>query len=213
MNLTVARIGAAIDAVSVAGFAICMLIGFDFGSYLVCMFLAFGFVMMISGFHAESDKEHEVAADTALVLSGVYAVLVLLVYFAQTTAVRLDSLGDEALRIIDYERFGLFFSYDLLGYGIMSLATFFIGFTINAKTKVDKWLKWLLMIHGAFFIGCFLIPMLGLFNPKNSGLDWIGTLILEMWCLYFLPVCILSYFHFTDRSKGERAALISKMDK
>jgi len=102
------------------------------------MFLAFGFVMMLAGFHAESDEEHKVAANTAMVLSGVYAVLILLVYFAQATAVRLDSLGDEALRIIDYKRLGLFFSYDLLGYGVMSLATFFIGLTINAKSRSDK---------------------------------------------------------------------------
>lgn len=127
MNFTVAKIGAAIAAISVVGFDICMLIGFDFGNYLVCMFLAFGFVMMTSGFHAESDRGHKVAANTALVLSGVYAVLILLVYFTQTTAVRLDSLGDEVLRIIDYKRLGLFFNYDLLGYGIMALATFFIG--------------------------------------------------------------------------------------
>jgi hypothetical protein len=164
------------------------------------MFLAFGFVMMIAGFHAESDKEHKVAANTALVLSGVYAVLILLVYFAQATAVRLDSLGDEALRIIDYKRLGLFFSYDLLGYGVMSLATFFIGLTINAKSRSDKWLKGLLMVHGAFFIVCFLIPMLGVFNSKQSGVDWIGTLILEVWCCYFLPICILSYLHFANKS-------------
>lgn len=94
---------------------------------MVCMFFAFGFVMMTSGFHAESDRGYKVAANTALVLSGVYAVLILLVYFTQTTAVRLDSLGDEVLRIIDYKRLGLFFNYDLLGYGIMALATFFIG--------------------------------------------------------------------------------------
>ncbi len=200
MNLTVAKIGAAIAGVSVIGFTICMLIGFDFGSYLVCMFLAFGFVMMVSGFHAESDEEHKVAANTALVLSGVYAVLILLVYFAQMTAVRLDSLGEEALRIIDYERFGLFFSYDILGYGVMALSTFFIGLTINAKSRVDRWLKGLLMVHGIFFIACFLIPMLGVFNSEMDGAHWIGTLILEVWCLYFLPICILSYLHFENRS-------------
>ncbi|MCG1013042.1 hypothetical protein JT739_10605 [Tepidanaerobacter sp. GT38] len=200
MNFTVAKIGAVITALSVIGFAICMLIEFDFGSYLVSMFIAFGFVMMIAGFHAESDNEHKVAANTALVLSGVYTVLILLVYFAQTTAVRLDSLGEEALRIIDYKRLGLFFSYDLLGYGVMSLATFFIGLSINARSRLDKWLKWLLMFHGVFFIGCFLAPMLGMFSSKMDGADWIGMLILEVWCIYFLPICILSYLHFANTS-------------
>jgi len=156
-------------------FAICMLIEFDFGSYLVCIFLAFGFVMMVAGFHAESDEEHKVAANTALALSGVYAVLILLVYFAQTTAVRLDSLVDEALIIIDYKRFGLFFSYDLLGYGVMSLATFFIGLTINAKSRSDKWLRGLLMVHGIFFISCFVAPMFGVFNSEMNSIECKGN--------------------------------------
>jgi len=56
------------------------------------------------------------------------------------------------------------------------------------------------MVHGAFFIGCFLTPMLGVFNSKQSGVDWIGTLILEVWCCYFLPICILSYLHFANKS-------------
>jgi len=120
-----------------------------------------------------------------------------LVYFAQTTAVRLDSLGNEALRIIDYERYGLFFSYDLLGYGIMALATFFIGLTINAKSRSDKWP---LIVYGVFFVGCFLLPMFGVFNSEMDGADWIGTLILEVWCCYFLPICILSYLHFEKKS-------------
>lgn len=201
MNSTIAKTGAAMAAVSVAGFAVCMLLGFDFGSYFVCMFLAFGFIMMIAGFHAESDEKHKVAANAALVLSGVYAVLILLVYFAQTTAVRLDSLGDEALKILDYKRLGLFFSYDILGYGIMALATFFISLTINARSGRDKWLKGLLMVHGIFFIGCFLTPMLGVFNPDMNGAYLIGTLILEIWCAYFLPVCILAYLHFANRSR------------
>lgn len=200
MNSAVAKIGAMIAGISVIGFALCMLFDFDFGSYLVCMFLAFGFVMMTAGFHAESDKEHKAAANTALVLSGVYAVFILFVYFAQTTAVRLDSLGEKALALLDYSRFGLFFYYDLLGYGVMSLSTFFIGLTINAKTVPDKWLKGLLTVHGIFFVSCFIIPMLGVFRSDMTGADRIGTLILLVWCLYFLTVCILSYFHFAKKA-------------
>lgn len=202
MNSTVAKSGSAITAVSVLGFAMCMLIGFDFGYYLAGLFIAFGFVMMIAGFHAESGKEHQVAANTALAFSGVYAVLILLVYYAQNTAVRLDPLGEEALSIIDFKRFGLFFSYDQLGYAVMSLATFFIGLTIDAKSRADKWLKGLLMVHGVFFIVSFIVPMLGVFRPETDGAAWIGTLILEAWCIYFLPICILSYFHFAKERSG-----------
>jgi len=204
MNTFVGKIGAAIAAISVVGFAACMLLGFDFGSYLVCMSLAFGFLMMIAGFHADSSKEHKAAANTALVLSAVYAALILIVYFAQNTVVRLGSLGEEALKILDYKQLGLFFCYDLLGYGVMSLSTFFISFTINEKSRLNKWLKLLLMLHGVFFIPCFIMPMLGVFSPEMKGADWIGTLILELWCLYFLPICVLSYLYFSRGAINKR---------
>ncbi|HHW46848.1 MAG TPA: hypothetical protein GXX17_08100 [Clostridiales bacterium] len=167
------------------------------------MFLAIGFVMMVSGFHAESDREHKVTANTALVFSGVYAVLILLIYFAQITAVRLDMLSEEALKILDYKRFGLFFSYDLLGYGVMSLAAFFIGLAIKAESRLDKWLKGLLIAHGAFFISCIITPILGVFNSEMDSAYWIGMLILEFWCCYFLPICILSYLHFAKIGKKQ----------
>ena len=208
MDYTIATIGALINAASVIGFAACMLIGFDFGSYLTCMFLAFGFVMMMAGFHAECPPQHKIAANTALAFTAVYTGLILLVYFAQVTAVRRDVLGDEALRIMDYKRFGLFFSYDLLGYSMMALATFFMGLTISAQSTADKWLKRLLLIHGVFFISSFIFPMLGVFSADLEGADWIGTLILEIWCVYFLPISILSYRHFARHGSGTRCGSV-----
>ena len=62
----------------------------------------------------------------------------------------------------------------------MLKATFFIGITINVKSRADKWLKGLLMVHGVFFISSFFVPMFGVFNRDMYGADWIGTLILEV---------------------------------
>ena len=97
MNRTIARIGAMIVMISVLLFAICMLIPFDFGSYFVCMLLPIGYIMMTAGFCYESDENHRVAANVGMIFAAIYAVLVFLVYFAQTTAVRLDSLSEQAL--------------------------------------------------------------------------------------------------------------------
>ena len=196
MNQKVGMAGSAIAGLSVLCFAACMLIKFDFGSYLVCMFLAIGYVMMAAGFQAECVPENKAAGSLGLVFAGVYAALVLLVYYAQTTAVRLDPLSDTAMRLLDYKRFGLFFSYDLLGYGMMALSTFFIGSTIAASNRRNKALKWLMMIHGIFFISCFIMPMLGVFSPDADSPEWIGILTLEVWCAYFLPVTVLAYLHF-----------------
>ena len=122
---------------------------------------------------------------------------IFLVYFAQTTAVRLDSLNEQAMNILDYSRGGLFFNYDLLGYGMMALSTFFVGLTIDAKSKADKWLKYLMIIHGVFFLSCFIMPMTGaLSSMSNGGANIGGVIALEFWCAYFIPVGVLAFIHF-----------------
>ena len=202
MNQIIAKIGSIIVTTTVLLFAVCMLISFNFGSYFVCMLLPIGYIMMIAGFCNESDENHKVAVYIGMTFAAIYAVLILLVYFAQTTAVRLDSLNEQAIRILDYSRGGLLFSYDLLGYGMMALSTFFIGLTINAKTKADKWLKSLMIIHGIFFFCCFIMPMTGVFSSMSNGEPSIGGVIaLEFWCAYFLPIGVLAYRHFRNDNK------------
>ncbi|MCM1284344.1 MAG: hypothetical protein NC242_12045 [Roseburia sp.] len=91
----------------------------------------------------------------------------------------------------------LFFSYDLPGYGMMALSTFFLGLAIDAKTKADKWLKYLMMIHGIFFLSCFIMPMTGVFRSMSNGETNIGdAMALEFWCAWFTPIGILSILHF-----------------
>lgn len=199
MNKTIAKIGSIIVALTIILFAIFMVTS-KFGSYFVCIFLALGYLMMIAGYHNESSDDRKVAANVGLIFGCIYVVLILLVYFAQTTAVRTDSLNEQATRILDYSRGGLLFCYDLLGYGMMALSTFFIGLTIQPKKKKDKWIKYLMMIHGMFFFGCLIMPMTGVFSASMSeGSDSIGGIIaLEFWCAYFLPIGILSIFHFKN---------------
>lgn len=202
MNRNIAKTGSVMVTAAVLLFAVCMLISFDFGSYLVCMLLPVGYIMMAAGFCAESDGEHRAAAYVGMTLSAVYAGLVLLVYFAQVTAVRLDPLGEQAMGILDYSRGGLYFSYDLLGYGMMALSTFFVGLAISPETKADQWLKYLMMIHGVFFFGCFLMPMTGIFRSMSDGETSLGGVIaLECWCAYFLPVGVLACRHFGRENK------------
>ena len=205
MNQKIAKTGAVIVTASILVFAVCMLIPFNFGSYFRCMLLPIGYIMMVSGFCNECKQENKVAAYVGMTFAGIYAVFVLLVYFAQTTSVRFEELDGVALRILDYSQGGLFFSYDLLGYGMMALSTFFIGLTIEAETKADKWLKYLLIIHGVFFVGCFIMPMTGVFRSMASGENSMGgVLALEFWCAYFTPIGILSWLHF---SKMEQIAI------
>lgn len=197
MNQRIPRIGAVIVAAAVVLFAICMIVNFPFGSYFVCMFLPIGYIMMAAGFQHESGEERRVSANVGMVFAAIYAALIFLVYFAQTTSVRLESLDEQAIKILDFQRGGLLFNYDLLGYGMMALSTFFIGLSMKAESRADKWLKRLMILHGIFFISCFIMPMTGAFTSMTDGKNGSGsTIALLCWCAYFLPIGILSYRHF-----------------
>ena len=199
MNRTVSKIGAAVVTVTVFLFAVFILMDFTFGSYFVCMLLPIGYIMMAAGFQHESDEKTRVSANIGLILAAVYAVLILLVYDAQTTTVRLEKLNEQAVRILNYAKGGLMFNYDLLGYGMMALSTFFIGLSIRAENKPDLWLKRLMLIHGVFFFSCFLMPMTGMFTGMANGEKGNGgDIALLFWCAYFLPIGVLAWKHFSN---------------
>ena len=198
MNNKIGKIGSIINAITVLAFAIFMLIDFSFGSYFVCIFLALSFVLMIATFENECTKENKVAGKVAMIFSAIYATLIVIVYFTQCTTVQNEVLSETAKQVLEYKRFGLLFNIDLLGYGMMALSTFFIGLTIDIKNQKDKVLKILLLLHGIFFISCLIMPMLGIFKPSDGTTTSGGVIAMEIWCLYFLPIGILSYLHFKE---------------
>ena len=193
----ISKTGSAIVTVTVLLFAIFLIINYSMGSYFVCLILPTGFIMMTAGLHNECEGDRKVAADTGLILAAVYAAFIMLVYFAQLTTVKNEQLNEQAANLLEFGRFGLIFNYDLLGYGVMALSTFFTGLSMKPKDKADKWLRALLMIHGVFYFSCTFMPITGMFARMSSGGDGIGgRLALVAWCIYFLPVGILSFLHF-----------------
>ena len=80
---------------------------------------------------------------------------------------------------------------------MMALSTFFLGLSIKAENKTDKWLKGLMLLHGIFFVGCFVTPMTGAFTAMADGATGNGgTIALLFWCAYFFPIGVLAYRHF-----------------
>ena len=60
----------------------------------------------------------------------------------------------------------------------------------------------LMMIHGIFFIGCFIMPMTGMITGMASGKTSNGGVIaLVCWCVYFLPIGFLAYRHFRGQHR------------
>ncbi len=199
-NKMISKAGSAIVTVTVFLFALFLIINFSLGSYFVCLILPIGFIMMTAGLHNECDSDHKVAANIGLILAAVYGTLIMLVYFAQLTTVNNEQLTEQAEKVLSMAKGGLIFNYDMLGYGVMALSTFFTGLSMKPKNKTDKRLKALLMIHGVFYFSCTFMPMTGMFANMSSGGSGIGgRLALVVWCVYFLPIGILSYHHFRKR--------------
>ena len=207
MNRIVSRIGALIVTVTVFFFMVFLIIGFTYGSYFVCLFLPIGYIIMAAGLQHESSEERKVAANIGLITAAVYAVFIMLVYYSQLTTVSLEKLDGLTKKVLDYRSGSLMFNYDLLGYGMMALSTFFIGLSMEAETKADKWLRGLMLVHGIFFISCVFMPLTGVFAHMGDGDHYDaspmggGVIALIIWCIYFLPIGILAFIHFEKKNR------------
>ena len=200
LNKLLSKVGSAIVTVTVFLFALFLIINFSMGSFFVCLILPVGFIMMTAGLHNECEDDRKVAANIGLILAAVYSTFIMFVYFTQLTTVKNEQLSEQAAKLLDMGKFGLIFNFDLLGYGLMALSTFFTGLSMKPKNKTDKWLKALLMIHGVFYFSCTFMPITGLFARMSSGGNGIGgRLALVVWCVYFLPIGILSFIHFREK--------------
>ena len=199
LNKMIPKAGSAIVTVTVFLFALFLIINYSMGSYFVCLILPLGFIMMTAGLHNECENDRIVAANIGLTLAAVYCTFIMLVYFTQLTTVKNEYLNEQAANLLTMGKCGLIFNFDLLGYGIMALSTFFTGLSMKAENKADKWLKALMMIHGVFYFSCTFMPMTGIFSKISSGGDGLGgRLALVAWCVYFLPIGVLSFLHFRE---------------
>ena len=205
MNRALGAWTSALNVLCVAGFAAGMLTGFLYGSYVTSIGIALSLVGMACAFAADAPAERRAAGLCGVAFGGMYALCNTAINFTQMTTVRHGTLSATADALLNYQRFGLAFNLDLLGYGLMALSTFFTGLALVAETRADRWLRGLLMVHGAFAPACFVMPMLGLFHEGMAGSDWIGTVALLGWCAYFIPIGVLSVMHFARGSRGAAA--------
>lgn len=212
MNRKLGMYSASLSLLSVIAFALSMIIRSDTASYISSMFIAWGIVPMVCSFASIAKQEVKAASYTSMVFAAIYGMFIAAIYFAQLTTLRTD-LTEQAAILLDYKKFNLFFNYNLLGYGFMALSVFFAALTLDAKSKGEKWLKRLMLIHGVFWITGFIMPMLGVFKTDMAGGELAGVLVLEFWCAYFTPICVLSYRHFKNTGVETLRGKQSKAEK
>ena len=195
MNKSLGLVSSIIVTICTTIFLITLITGSIYLSYFVCLVLSWGFVLLICSFASSVEVEKKALSFGAISFAVIYSCFVSVVYFSQLTIVRYGNLSDQLLRVFDFQYPGsLMFVFDLFGYGMMAISTFLIAFVINPKFKA---LRILLFIHGLFALSCILMPILNVFNNSmGSDFDLMGTIALIFWCIYFIPIGVLSYRYF-----------------
>ncbi len=200
MNKKIGFISSIIMSSAIAIFLICLIIALFIQnivtenlSYGGCAILSWAWVATSCVYSCFAKKERLAAAKIGIAIGVIYSTIISIVYFTQITTVLYKSVDEKILQAFSFTSSGSWlFNLDLLGYGLLAISTFFIGLTLQVHNKIDKVLKILLMLHGVFFV-CMFVPVLPL-PATNQGNG--GTIALICWCLFFLPICILSTLHY-----------------
>ena len=209
-NHQLGRLGANVAFSSIFLFALFMLLPDKVISVSLSsaasLFISLGYLVMTCALASLADNESKGSALAALAIAAIYATLICFVYFTQITTVWQKAAPEQMLQALVYQPGTWMFNIDMLGYAMLGLSTFFAGLVIKPQGKQDLWLRRLLMIHGIFFIMCLIMPVLGVFTQTSgAGGDLFGILVLEFWCLYFLPVTWL-FGGYMKRLGGMKAA-------
>lgn len=184
---------------AVVAFGSLMLLRLDYGAYAASMAISWTYLLLVCSFYVAAGSNEKVAALAGVAFGTLYAGFVTCVYFIQLTSVLNQTASADNLALLTYQELGSpMFNLDLLGYGLMAVSTLFIGLTIVGTSLADRWLRLLLIVHGAFAPMCVVLPISNVFGamPSADG-DATGVAVLLFWCVYFIPVGILSIYHFS----------------
>ncbi|MTI66990.1 MAG: hypothetical protein FH753_10405 [Firmicutes bacterium] len=197
MNKRISILSSIILAISIVIFFVSLVLSLierkpilDMVSYGACIFLSWSYVVTVIGSCKLCKKDKLIAAEAGKFFGVIYSVFVSLVYFTQLTVIKHKVLPIEIVSVFDYSfTDSWMFSIDIIGYGIMALSTFFVGLTIEPQDKINKVLRYLLLIHGIFII-CIYLPMTPIFLGDSDGAT-TGIIALLFWCMMFLPIALL----------------------
>jgi hypothetical protein len=184
-------------------FALSMVLGNNSLSFGSCMILSWSYVTLTCAFVTNVSNGKKSLGYAGVIFAAIYSAFITLVYYTQLTTVNQNAASNEILRVLRFEPGSWMFAFDLMGYAMMAISTFFIGVSLDAKTRAYKWLKGLLIAHGLFAPMCIIFPMINVFqntqNVENTSI--IGMIGLVGWCVYFIPTMVLAAIYFYRESK------------
>ena len=140
------------------------------------------------------DEAKLVYAKLATPFAAIYCTYVCLVYYTQLTFVRLANPSPEALSVVAFEPTRtVFFGLDMLGYGFMSIAVFWIGLSVS-----DPFLRRLMIAIAILGGTCITIPFLpSLYEETNDEMSSAaGAASLVVWAGSYIPLMVLLSRHY-----------------
>jgi len=201
MNTAIGLIAASLLTGALALFAASMMLGAPPLSFASSLVISWAYVAFASAVAAEAPLDRQAAALAGIAFAAMYSGLNTVVYFVQLTTVAQASASAEIVQALSFNELGsLMFNLDLLGYGLMSISTLFVGLALQPANAGDRVLRLLLIVHAVFAPVCVLLPVLNVFGsmPRAGG-NSFGILVLLSWCAYFAPIGVLSVRHFAIR--------------
>lgn len=135
------------------------------------LFLGSSFLVLTVSIHQLSSPDRKIFSHAAVAFATIYAALISINYYVQLTwvAPRLAAgriAGMEPFLFVPFNSF--LYSVDILGYGFMSVATFFAAMVFNGK-GVERVARWFLIANG------LLLPFITL-QMYWHWMIWIAAL-------------------------------------
>lgn len=161
-----------------------------YASFMAIMTMGIGFVAMQASIYLISESDKKIYSLLGLVFAIMFSVFISIAYYLQLAVVKNNSLNlsYDALRLITYSPGSLSFALDMLGFTFLCLSVFaLIPIYLSAK---DRLLRTFLWINGLLALPTFMFPIFFV-NKNITPSDQVGSWIIFVWCLVFLPISLL----------------------
>lgn len=201
---TIGRAAAISVALVTAVFALSLIWGLVFHTtldqivgYVASLFLAVSVVVMMASLYDQTGRELRIFGLLALAAAVIYATFCAANYFIQVAVVALNPLDhpSDVIQLVRFVPGSPAFAIDMLGYSFLCLSTLAAAFVLTDPR--DKTLRFLCYVSGALALPTLAAPIIsGVFRSTSSQANDVGSYILLLWCLLFIPLALLFGKHF-----------------
>lgn len=193
MNKKIGIISSLVSILSLVLFVVFLTLNESSSYHASLLTFVFSFIILLSTINGLSVNRSQTASLVAITFSSIALSIFSIVSFTQFTTIRIRSVVEghsEMLEKVLSTQNGdsLFSLFLLLGFLILSLATFFCSFTINKQLVVGKVLFFLMFLQIIFAI-VFLIVLLLMTQT---------TIVLIVWAIVMAITCFTAIFYFKN---------------